>query len=242
MSSRRTTAEERERENPLQFFRTPPWATWSLLTWKTRSFQGARVLELGAGDGMIGVELLTAWPLQIREYVAVELDEERFELLQQNITGGTAVHANVLELGEEFYDRFDVVVMNPPFDNAHLFLLAALKFLRPVGRIFMLQRCTYPGESQTDRDQLFKHDNPVGASLGFYAELTLTNRVDFKGDGKADSVNHSWFAFAPGHVFPKNFKPTREHVRRAACPWDRNREPELPRQTWAEAEKQIGLF
>ena len=106
----------------------------------------------------------------------------------------------------------------------------------------MLQRCTYPGESQTGRDKLFKHDNPDGKALGFYAELTLTNRVDFKGDGRADSVNHSWFAFEPAVVFPKGFKATREHVRRDLCPWDANREPELARQKWVEQKKQLSLL
>ena len=138
---------------------------------------------------------------------------------------------------------FDVVVMNPPFDNAHLFLLAAQRCLVPGGKAFMLQRCTYPGESQTDRDMLFKHDNPVGRGLGFCAELTLTNRVDFMGNGRADSVNHSWFAFAPGDIIERVFQATREHVRRAACPWDANRKPELPRQKWdEEPETQQTLF
>jgi ubiquinone/menaquinone biosynthesis C-methylase UbiE len=245
VSSRRTTEEERQRDNPLQFFRTPPWATWAVVKWRQHQFRGKRILELGGGDGMIAAEILSCEPLRLQEYVAVELDPGRAQMLREKLEtlGGSVIEGDALTLDLEGH-LFDVVVMNPPFDKAHLFLLAAQRYLKPGGIILMLQRCTYPCESQTGRDEMFKHDNPIGAALGFYAELTLTNRLDCKGDGKADSVNHSWFAFEPGWVLQdKIFLPTREHVRRAACPWDPNRDPELPRQKWKEEPpKQVALF
>ena len=243
MSSRRTTEEERQAANPLQFYRTPPWATWAVVKWRQHQFRKARVLELGSGDGMIAAEILSCPPLQIKEYVAVELDPGRAQLLREKIEplGAVVIEGDATCLDPEL-GLFDVVVMNPPFDKAHIFLLAAAGYLNPCGIVLMLQRCTYPGESQTDRDKLFKHDNEVGATLGFFAELTLTNRIDFKGDGRADSVNHSWFAFQPNCVYPRGFKATREHVRRALCPWDANREPELARQKWVEQKKQLSLL
>jgi len=241
VSSRRTTEEERQRDNPLQFFRTPPWATWAAVKWRQHQFRGARVLELGSGDGMIAQEVLSCDPLQLKGYVAVELDPGRAQILREKIEplGGTVIEGDATAL--ELDGLFDLVLKNPPFDKAHLFLLAARRYLRENGEILMLQRCTYPGESKTDRDKLFKHDNEVGRSLGFYAELTLTTRVDFKGDGKADSVNHSWFAFRPGVSTP-NQLATREHVRRAPCPWDAERQPELARQKWDEKKKQLSLL
>tara|TARA_R110002110_G_scaffold69686_2_gene187722 strand:- start:631 stop:1362 length:732 start_codon:yes stop_codon:yes gene_type:complete len=243
VSSRRTTEEERQRDNPLQFFRTPPWATWAAVKWQQHSLRGARILELGAGDGRIAAEIISCAPLKMKGYVAVEKDPGRAQMLREKIEplGGTVIEGDALTLDIEALGTFDVVIMNPPFDKAHEFLLASRRYLCHGGQVLMLQRCTYPGESKTDRDKLFKHDNPVGISLGFYAELTLTNRVDFMGDGKADSVNHSWFAFRPG-IRNKSSKATREHVRRAACPWDANRQPELPRQKWEKTEKQQSLL
>ena len=153
MSSRRTTVEERQRDNPLQYFRTPPWATWSLVKWKQHQFRQARVLELGAGDGMIAQEVLSCFPLQLKEYVAVELDPGRAQLLREKLDpiGATVTECDALTLPVEDLGLFDVVVMNPPFDHAHEFLLASRRYLRPGGHCFMLQRCTYPGESKTGR-------------------------------------------------------------------------------------------
>ncbi len=249
MSSKRTTAEEVARINPLQFYRTPPWATWLLVWLALRKLgPGLRIVELGSGDGFIAKEVLSCPDLQIESYIAVELDKGRAELCHQVIgpLGGQVLWGNVLALSEfqlGLLGRVDVVVMNPPFDKASEFLLAAARLVRAEGWVYMLQRCTYPGAADLDRDLLFLHNNPVGASLGYFGEICLTNRVDFRGDGQSDSVNHSWFGFHPGGLFDEDFRPTRLWRRRIACPWDPNREQFLPRQKWrGEEDKQLALL
>jgi hypothetical protein len=241
VSSRRTTEDERAETNPLQFYRTPPWATWALLSKTGGAFRGAGVLELGAGDGCIAREVLSS-PFAPRFYAAVELDEGRGRVCHERIgpMGGHVMHGDVLTMQLGFQP--DVVVMNPPFDNAHMFLLAAARFVRPGGFIYMLQRCTYPGSFKTDRDLLFKHDNPIGAALGYFGEISLTNRLDFRGDGACDSVNHSWFGFSPGSSFPDDFTPTRTWLRKESCPWDPSRDPEVSRQQWQDDDRQLPLL
>lgn len=250
MSSRRTTAEERAETNPLQFYRTPPWATWVLILFAQIFLRGASVLELGCGDGMIAREILACEKLHLSRYVAVELDEGRAELCRAAIEplGGEVCNANVLELDARTFATteasglFDIIVMNPPFDKAVEFLHVAKRLLRPGGRIYMLQRCTFPNEVTTGRDLLFEHDNEAGRLMGYAGKVTLTNRCDFRGDGKCDSINHSWFEFIPRHAFPARYRTYEIRRRRAPCKWAPERDPEVPRQKWVEPETQVSLF
>jgi hypothetical protein len=249
VSSRRTTADERAETNPLQFYRTPPWVTWLLVKYAlSRLGPGLRIVELGSGDGFIAKEILSCLDLEIESYVAVELDKERAALCHQVISplGGKVLWADVLTLSDfqvELLGRVDVIIMNPPFDKAHLFLLSAQGLVRDGGWVYMLQRCTYPGAADLDRDLFFLHDNPLGLSLGYFGEICMTNRIDFRGDGASDSVNHSWFGFSPGQLFAEDFSPTRLWRRRMACPWDPNRESKLPSQKWdGREDKQLALL
>jgi len=103
----------------------------------TGGLDGARVLDLYAGSGALGLELLSRGASTA---VFVEKDRAALTALRSNVAlaalGVTVVAADVLGfLGTPGIGRFDVVVADPPYDLAQGELVAVLDRLTVAGAL-----------------------------------------------------------------------------------------------------------
>jgi cyclopropane fatty-acyl-phospholipid synthase-like methyltransferase len=111
--------------------------------------RGARVLELGCGDGRTTTLLAPRF-----EVVGVDLSEEQLRLARAAVPGGTFVHADLLEL-ELPAEAHDAVTafysfMHVPRDH-HAELLARIwTWLRP-GGLFLAPLSTLGGPDRVER-------------------------------------------------------------------------------------------
>nr|WP_298689497.1 DUF3560 domain-containing protein [uncultured Dongia sp.] len=98
---------------------------------------GAEVLEPSAGTG----SLLRALPADETEkpghVVAIEINRDLADQLDHSGLAGAVVNADFLELTPEIIGLYDIVLMNPPFENAAdiKHIQHARAFLKPGGRI-----------------------------------------------------------------------------------------------------------
>lgn len=127
---------------------------------------GARVIDLGAGNGAISRYLP---PLS----VCIEIDPARYEFGRLLASQCQWVHGDVLSPGfiaatKDRFGEFDVAIANPPFVYAMQFLDAARKLLTKDGQIIFLM----PGDSL-----LVKRN----AALFSAMELKLTTKHDVIG-------------------------------------------------------------
>ena len=93
----------------------------TLFNWLQPALPGARVLDLFAGSGALGLEALSRGA---REALLVERDPQLAESLRASVerlhAGGeaTPVRADALALlRAPLHGRFDIVFVDPPFDN-----------------------------------------------------------------------------------------------------------------------------
>lgn len=109
-----------------EFFATPPELALKLVA-RARVKLGEQALEPSAGEGAIAEVLRKAGA----SILCVELAPDNVNHL---VSAGFKVHpGNFLEFRTE--ERFDVVVMNPPFSEGIAHVMHALTFLRPGGRL-----------------------------------------------------------------------------------------------------------
>ena len=128
---------------PMDFYRTPGWAVRAAIPVLGRP---SSVLDLGCGDGAIGVELRTAFGRE-PEIIGVELDPARAAIAGSKRAGDNAhwaydaveQHDVAAWAGEPWRgDRHDLVIANPPYTFATLFADVAHLAVRPGGRIAFL--------------------------------------------------------------------------------------------------------
>lgn len=98
---------------------TPDRVRETLFNWLQPVLPGARVLDLFAGSGALGLEALSRGA---REALLVERDPALAEALRQSVerlhagTEATVVQADALALlSAPLHGRFDVVFLDPPF-------------------------------------------------------------------------------------------------------------------------------
>jgi len=104
---------------------------------------GARVLDLFAGSGALGLEALSRGAESV---TFVELNPPSLKALQQNISTLDAEEATTVHRGDamRFAERlppgaFDVVLADPPYTLDHAPRLVALFRRNPFGRILSVE-------------------------------------------------------------------------------------------------------
>lgn len=164
--------------SPADFYRTPRWCISAVLS--ALDLPGGRWLELGAGEGDI-IRAVNVRRNDVR-WTAVEMREECRPLLEAT---GAEVIISTVKRWKYLGEPFDVALFNPPFTFAFLFVLLALRIAR---HVVVLERSPWIGDAR-ERRAHFSTRMPDEYELG---------RVDFKGDGKSDSIPHSWSHWPPG--------------------------------------------
>lgn len=99
---------------------TPDRARETLFNWLQAELPGARVLDLFAGTGALGIEALSRGAA---EALLVERAAMPAEMLERNLKRleggerGRVMRADALELlAAPLFGRFDIVFVDPPFD------------------------------------------------------------------------------------------------------------------------------
>lgn len=132
-----------------------------------RVLEGARVLDLFAGSGAIGIEALSRGA---REAVFVEADHTTANTIEANlrltgVRGGSVVRADVLKFLELPGERFDLAFADPPYRfeawpdlltrlDADLAVLESVKAVEPVGGWVVTSSRRYGGSVVT----FLRHD------------------------------------------------------------------------------------
>lgn len=85
----------------------------------TKMKRGAKVIDLGAGAGVLSLIVAKRFPNTTIH--SVEIEPENFNFLEHNITANnlsnqiTPILGDFRKLNKEFYNKFDVVITNPPY-------------------------------------------------------------------------------------------------------------------------------
>ena len=143
---------------------------------------GIEVLEPGAGSGNIIKTLQKYGDFSID---AVEIRPEETEHLQQlgvNVIIGDYLSMNIGK-------KYDLIIGNPPFNQAIEFVERSLELLKPDGMLVFLLRTAF---MESDRRFSF-WQKPEHQISGLY---TLHARPSFTGHG-TDATSYSWFIWQP---------------------------------------------
>jgi hypothetical protein len=167
-----------EPADPMDYGCTPGWTTRAILP---QLGAPPLVMDLGCGNGEIGAVLRRGLPCAAR----IEIPG-----------GSTPVYDAVAQVdvcSEEMSRRFaagtyDLVIGNPPFNQALAFLIAAQRIVRPGGLIALLLRDSW--QVPTPRRGLDKA-----------YKVSLRRRPSFKTSAKgnkSDSTEYAWHLWSPG--------------------------------------------
>ena len=112
-----------------------PWARF-LDELAARGQDGARVLDLGCGDGAKTARLADRF-----DVVGVDVSERQLELARENAPGATFVHADLaeLELPDATFDAVTALysIMHAPRDEHPALLARFRRWLKPGGHILL---------------------------------------------------------------------------------------------------------
>ena len=147
-------------------------------------FEGRSVLDLGCGCGMLSIASLLVGAERV---VGVDIDPEALDQMRQNMEllemeeadGLEVINANVLTLPSWYRERFDTVVLNPPFgtkDNAGIdvaFLQVAQQMIREEGAIYSMHK-------SSTREHLTRKGVAWGLEVHVLAQLKFEILQQFK--------------------------------------------------------------
>ena len=80
--------------------------------------EGGKVLDLGTGTGLVALMVAQRCEAEI---LAVDISEEACQQATENVEASpwkdriSVLHCDVKEMGEEYKERFDCIVSNPPY-------------------------------------------------------------------------------------------------------------------------------
>ena len=144
---------------------------------------GGGILEPSAGNGNIVKAIKQFSPES--HVTAVELREEELENLT-SVGSDSVIITNFLE--EDFTDKFQLIIGNPPYSLAQEFVEKSISLLEPEGTVAMLLRVGFLGSKK--RHSFFKKF-PV-------SELYVCSaRPSFTGKG-TDASEYAWFIWKEG--------------------------------------------
>ena len=171
-----------------EFFGTPFHIVHRLL--ERLVLPGGLWLEPSAGDGAI-IRAVN----EVRQDVnwrAIEIRKECMEPLhtiwncQSVMLGSFQNYARANALREDGQDAFSVVIMNPPFSQAFIFVQRALELAE---HVVCLQRINWLFDSEACR--LYFRDH--------VPDIYAVGRTDFDGRG-GDSASYAWFHWREGQA------------------------------------------
>jgi hypothetical protein len=188
------------------FYRTPPEVTRALCDeFRVRGIEPKTILDVGCGDGAIGMVCRQAW--RSSRIVGVEIDRGRWQKAAQ--TGAyncvdrmdwiSETPDNVRDWTIPGVTQADLIVSNPAFKIALPSLRFALQRVRSGGHVAFLlisqwdQETVHGDERGRFLDSLRKPNGSEG-----YGKLRWKGRIDFRGDGRTDRVSHEWLIIGPG--------------------------------------------
>jgi len=137
------------------------------------------ILDLGCGCGMLSIGCVM---LGAGNVVGVDIDPDALDTFQQNlcdfdIDNVDMVNASVDEVETMFRNKFDVVVMNPPFGTKHNKGLD-MKFLETA--LKLANRAVYSLHKTSTRDHVLKKAQSWGAKPQVVAELRYDLPATYK--------------------------------------------------------------
>lgn len=133
------TATNRSGDRPaLDFARTPGWVTRAILP---HLGEPSAVLDLGCGDGAIGVELRAAWGSSRLHMIGIEIDAARADVARSSGVYDATITRDALTT--RVSECEDLVIANPPFSLAAEFYRVAVESVRRGGLIAFLLRATW---------------------------------------------------------------------------------------------------
>lgn len=196
------------------YYSSPSWGVDALLR-RLPPLAGKRILEPSAGTGGIVRRLLAAGATKI---VAIEPDPDRAasiqhapEVLVRMAERRPYVIATRLEAWAHGAQRFDLVVMNPPFSLALEHVEKAISLLAPGGLCAALLRVAFacsqkraPFRARHPFDMFLLAQRPgfatekrIGGSTASQQALFGDEPVEAPEPGQTDSADYAWFLF--GH-------------------------------------------
>ena len=163
--------------NPYDFYATPINVVENILSSFDISDRGVSILEPSAGNGNISRTIKKYYP---NKYItSVEIRES--EVLN------LAECSNEVKIGDyltmDIPNKYDIIIGNPPFNNAIEFIKKSLTLLNDDGVLIFLLRTSF---LESNRRYDFWQEHPVS---GLYA---LSRRPSFTGSG-TDAASYSWF-------------------------------------------------
>ncbi len=193
------------------FYRTPGQVTAALCDELVlRGISPRTILDVGCGDGAIGIVLRQYFPKAW--IVGVEPNHHRWSLARRSVVDNGPTYNAVdqvdwLDVANDSRDWTrlgplqapEMIVFNSPFKLALPFKQRALKRVARGGLVASLlisqwdQETVHDDERGKFLDSLRKPDGSEG-----YGKLRWKGRVDFRGNGKTDRVSHEWLVIGPG--------------------------------------------
>ena len=181
-----SSTRKKKRDGSADNYPTPEWGIERFLEeWKDIHNVGKRWLEAGVGDGSI-LEVCDRFRPGI-DWTTVDIRDTTPALLDLGLTLEQINIGSFFDLplfDPESGNRWDVVIMNPPFRLTMAFLLRAWA-LAPV--VVLFQSINFSGS---------KNRNPI--MIQNVPDLyLLPDRVSHTGDGQTDSVYSGWHVWGP---------------------------------------------
>lgn len=162
---------------PYDFYATPIEVVYNLLNNINLNEYGNNILEPSAGNGNICFALKSKY--SNKNITSVEIRPEEYENLIK--------YSNKVIIEDYFnfntYEKYDVIIGNPPYSLAKEFIEKSFKHLADNGVLIFLLRTAFL-ESKSRYE--FWQKNPLN---GLYS---LSKRPSFTGKG-TDATSYSWF-------------------------------------------------
>ena len=167
------------------FYETPAWCVDAIVPWLPTEGEPV-IVDAGSGTGAIAARLSEINPRA--EIVGVEKQLELAEKARaRDLRNAEFRVANFLNDELDLIRAPDLVIMNPPFCFALLFVERALKIVRRGGTVCALLRLNWLA-SKSRREFLKRHLPNVHV---------LTKRPSFTGRG-TDATEYAWMVWSPG--------------------------------------------
>jgi len=147
------------------------------------------ILDPGCGTGVWGQAARIVWP--DCWLVGIDIDPDRLALAEDTGVYGELIQSRFSAV--TMVPSFDLVIGNPPYSEAEMFIKRAVGMLsdraRP-GSVLFLLRLAF-AESQRRYQQMYSN------GLKPFRIASLVERPSFTGDGKTDATAYALFEWCP---------------------------------------------
>jgi hypothetical protein len=193
------TAPDTSERQPLDAYYTPQALSDALVTVLVRDgwWRGGRVLEPSGGQGAFIRSAFGVLAPELSYIATVEVDEDRARALGRigsEFRPVDSLCTDFLQLDENTWDPFDLILGNPPYSDAEAHTRAALRMRERFGVVAFLLRM---GFLESEERAPFWRKHPASKVY------VLSQRPSFTGNGKTDrGQSYGWFVWATWHRGP----------------------------------------